>query len=243
MLEPNNVGSFHVCRIIEYMPSRLLLASETTPGQWTCLQESQSHRVSPLDLYSSAVKSCYKCPCGETEGQLRHSGVQKWIATLQLLLNVVPLWALGCFCSFCDEYNKKIKKINSTKSFLSFPSQKSTCVTNMNVKIDQGMNPRVLGSPSCLDPRSPRGERFEKGPPSFHKKVWRYNCWSCLEKSWINTDYFSGHTFDDGKVIFYIWPKPGTQILELYDWFIMRWLLVWWEWKFQSYLDLQVATQ
>ena len=106
------------------MPSRLLLAYETTPGQWTCLQESQSHRASPLDLYSSAVKSCYKCPCGETEGQLRHSGVQKWIATLQLLLNELFLWALGCFCPFCDEY----KKINSTKSFLSFPFlQKYLC--------------------------------------------------------------------------------------------------------------------
>lgn len=170
MLEPNNVGSFHVCRIIEYMPSRLLLASETTPGQWTCLQESQSHRVSPLDLYSSAVKSCYKCPCGETEGQLRHSGVQKWIATLQLLLNVVPLWALGCFCSFCDEYNKKIKKINSTKSFLSFPSQKSTCVTNMNVKIDQGMNPWFLEALLVSTPGVPGVSGLRRGRPASTKK-------------------------------------------------------------------------
>lgn len=167
MLEPNNVGSFHVCRIIEYMPSRLLLASETTPGQWTCLQESQSHRVSPLDLYSSAVKSCYKCPCGETEGQLRHSGVQKWIATLQLLLNVVPLWALGCFCPFCDEYNKKSTALNH---FWVFLSRKKYLCDQHECEDRSRDEPRVLGSPSCLDPRSPRGERFEPGRPASTKK-------------------------------------------------------------------------
>ena len=132
MLEPSKVAkvaSLHVCLIIEYMPSQLLSASFSS--QWTCLQESQSHRVSPLDLYSSAVKSCCKCHVERLKVNSSILGLKN-----QHLANLVDhCWVLFLFRkrTLCDQHVKININICNIKRSNSWYSNQ-----------DQRMNPGFL---------------------------------------------------------------------------------------------------